>query len=418
MHFTILTTVTALTALANAIPFEQHYEVSKFAHPGALHSSKDIERIKARVAAKDEPWSTAFKHLSTRPLVQTTWKPSPKEVLARFPPGTVPAEKNLTNNSPSAYRDAHSAYGLALRWLVTGNTSFADAATKTLDGWGSTLKVIDGNEDLFLAAGLYGYQFANAAELLRDYQGWPKKNQTVFGNMLNTVFAPKNHYFLTTHSGKPDFYYANWDLCNIASMMAIGIFTDNSTMYNWAVKTFLNGLPDSSTVINGALPYFSIANFTEEGSGKTLMQGQEAGRDQGHATLCFALLGVIGQQGYNQGIDLYGAYGNQILNGAEYAGKFNAGNNSVPYKPYHSWEGILPVVSEKKRFDIRPGFEAIYAHYSDVRGINASWTKAYRNLVNRNLTANIEGGGGDYGPNSGGFDAFGHGTLLYRISGQ
>lgn len=103
---------------------------------------------------------------------------------------------------------------------------------------------------------------------------------------------------------------------------------------------------------------------------------------------------------------------------AEYAGKFNAGNHSVPYTPYRSWEGVLPVVSEKQRFSIRPGFEAIYAHYSDIRGMNASWTKAYRDFVNKNLTANIEGGGGDYGPNSGGFDAFGHGTLLYRISGQ
>lgn len=78
---------------------------------------------------------------------------------------------NLTNNYPSAYRDAHSAYGLALRWLITGNTSFADAAIRTLDGWGSTLKSIDGNEDMYLAAGLYGYQFANAAELLRNYHG-------------------------------------------------------------------------------------------------------------------------------------------------------------------------------------------------------------------------------------------------------
>jgi hypothetical protein len=50
--------------------------------------------------------------------------------------------------------------------------------------------------------------------------------------------------------------------------------------------------------------------------------------------------------------------------------------------------------------------------------MNASWSKAYRDFVNKNLTANIEGGGGDYGPNSGGFDAFGHGTLLYRIKGE
>jgi hypothetical protein len=102
---------------------------------------------------------------------------------------------------------------------------------------------------------------------------------------------------------------------------------------------------------------------------------------------------------------------------AEYAGKFNT-NYSVPYTPYRSWEGILPVVSEKQRFSIRPGYEAIYSHYNDIRGMNASWSKAYRDFVNKNLTANIEGGGGDYGPNSGGFDAFGHGTLLYRIKGQ
>jgi hypothetical protein len=56
MHFTIFTTVTALAALASAIPHQQHYEVTKFAHPGALHSSRDIKRIKSRVAAKDEPW--------------------------------------------------------------------------------------------------------------------------------------------------------------------------------------------------------------------------------------------------------------------------------------------------------------------------------------------------------------------------
>ena len=56
MRFTIFTVVTAFTALADAVPRRQHYEVSEFAHPGALHSSEDIKRVKARVAAKDEPW--------------------------------------------------------------------------------------------------------------------------------------------------------------------------------------------------------------------------------------------------------------------------------------------------------------------------------------------------------------------------
>lgn len=283
---------------------------NQFKHPGALHTSVDIDRVKKHVQKQEEPWFTAFKHLESRPLAQPTRKPSPQVLLVR---GRNP-DTNLTQNYPSAYRDAHAAYQLALRWLITDNTTFADAAAKILSGWAATLTDIDGNEDKFLAAGLYGYQFANAGELLRSYHGWPKQNQTAFGTMLNNIFARYNQNFLDNHNFKPDFYYANWDLCNIASLMAIGIFNDNQTMYNFAIDYFKYGLEDGA-VANGALPFFSIANFTEEGSGKTLMQGQESGRDQAHTLLCFALLGVIGQQGYNQGVDLFALYDNQILNG-------------------------------------------------------------------------------------------------------
>ncbi|KAK7413926.1 hypothetical protein QQX98_007193 [Neonectria punicea] len=279
-----------------------------FVHPGALHTAKDILRVKKHVAHRDEPWYTAFKHLEQSVHAQTTWKATPQTVLVRG------VNSELAQNYVYAYRDVHSAYQLALRWLISGNASYADVAVDILDGWGATLTEINGNEDLFLAAGLYGYQFANAAELLRLYPGWSKSNQTAFGAMLDTVFARCNRLFLDEHNNKPDFYYANWDLCNIASLMAIGIFNENKTMYDFAVEYFKNG-PPGGVVSNGALPFFSIANFTEEGSGKTLMQGQEAGRDQGHALLDFALLGVIGQQGYNQGVDLYATFGNQILNG-------------------------------------------------------------------------------------------------------
>jgi hypothetical protein len=102
------------------------------------------------------------------------------------------------------------------------------------------------------------------------------------------------------------------------------------------------------------------------------------------------------------------------LYSAEYAAKYNTGHD-VPYKAYESWEGNLTVVSDSQRYNLRPGFETIYSHYAELKGLNASWTGAYREFVNKNLTANIEGGGGDYGPNSGGYDAFGHGTLMYRL---
>ncbi|KAJ5521487.1 exopolysaccharide inner membrane protein-like protein [Penicillium freii] len=408
MHFkNILASLTLLSACAVA-------HAKPFVHPGALHTNQDIQRIKKYVKAEAQPWSRAWQHLESTTLAQTTWVPKPQEILVRGTNATW--QPTPAQNYGDAYRDAHSAYQLTLRWLIGGNTSYADHAVQILNGWGSTLRDINGTEDKFLAAGLYGYQFANAAELLRVYPGWTKADQTVFGTMLNDVFAKYNLDFLEHHNYKTNFYYANWDLCNIASLQAIGIFNDNQTMYEYAVHYWQYGLPDSSVVVNGALPYFSIANFTED-SGKQLMEIQESGRDQGHATLCIALLGVIGQQGWNQGVDLFSTYQHEILHAAEYVAKYNT-NNTVPYTPYTSWEGLLSVVASKQRFSVRPGYEAVASHYAGVKHMNASWSMEYRDYVNQNISADVEGGGGDYGPNSGGYDAFGHGTLLYRIKSE
>lgn len=275
-----------------------------FVHPGALHTADDIARVKAHVDAGDEPWTTAWQLLTSNDHAQADWTPSPLETIYRGSDG-VHAE-----NYGSAYNDAAAAYQLAIRWLVSGNDSYADTSVAILNAWGSTLKNISGNSDLFLAAGLYGYQFANAGELMRGYTGWSTDDQAAFGTMLTDIFAKYSRSFLDDHNGNgPLIYYANWDLCNIADLLAVGIFTDNQTMYDHAITYLLTG---PST---GALPVFSIANYTEEGSGKILMQGQEAGRDQGHALLDFAILGVIAQQGYNQGDDLFSTYGNEILNG-------------------------------------------------------------------------------------------------------
>lgn len=73
-------------------------------------------------------------------------------------------------------------------------------------------------------------------------------------------------------------------------------------------------------------------------------------------------------------------------------------------------------ISSASRLAIRPGFELIYAHYAGVKGMDASWTGPYRDMVNGNTTGDVEGGGGDYGGNSGGYDGLGYGTLLFRLS--
>lgn len=44
-----------------------------------------------------------------------------------------------------------------------------------------------------------------------------------------------------------------------------------------------------------------------------------------------------------------------------------------------------------------------------LKGLKAPNVKAFAHKVQ------VEGGGGDYGPNSGGYDQLGYGTLLYSL---
>ncbi|KAL3480793.1 chondroitin AC/alginate lyase [Aspergillus californicus] len=375
-----------------------------FVHPGALHTIKDFERINTHVANGDEPWNTSWALLEASKYAQASYEPTPKEIVYRGANGVD------SENYPSLYRDTAAAYQLAIRWKISNDTGYADAAVNILSSWAATLTGIDGTSDKFLASGLYGYQMANAAELMSDYSGWDSSNKTATATMLTEVFASMNTLFLEEHNGNDYYhYYANWDQCNIASLLAIGIFTDNQTMYDYALDFVRTG-PS-----NGALPVFAIANYTESGSDKVLTQGQEAGRDQGHSTLDIVLLGIIAQQAYNQGDDLFATYSNEILNAAEYVGKYNVGND-VPYTLYESYEGDQTVISNSSRGEIRPGFELLSAHYGQLKGLDSSWTDAYRDWVNANSTGGVEGGGGSYASTSGGFDGLGFGSLLYRIS--
>ncbi|MFX5705817.1 hypothetical protein ABTE52_22790, partial [Acinetobacter baumannii] len=60
--------------------------------------------------------------------------------------------------------------------------------------------------------------------------------------MMLRVFYPMNHDFLTRHNGaRIDHYWANWDLANMSSMMAIGILADRHDLYQEAVRYFKQG---------------------------------------------------------------------------------------------------------------------------------------------------------------------------------
>lgn len=363
-----------------------------FVHPGLLHTQADFDRMAAKVSTNAAPWKAGWDRLVANRHAQSAWKASPLATVVRGGAG---------ENYGTLYNDIHAAYQNALRWKITGVTANGDAARDILNAWSGTLKAVTGNADRFLAAGIYGYQFANAAEIMRGYDGFDLDR---FKNMMLNVFYPLNDQFLTGHNDACiTNYWANWDLCNMNSVLAIGILCDDQAKVDRAVSYFKTGAG------NGAI--MNVVPFLHPDG---LGQWQESGRDQGHTMMGVGQLGTFCEMAWNQKYDLYGYADNRFMRGAEYIAKYNLGE-AVPFTTY-TWgtgqncaQRSHTEISPASRGQDRPVWELVYNHYAVRKGLSVPNIAAYAARVR------AEGGGGDYGPNSGGFDQLGFGTLTCSL---
>jgi hypothetical protein len=367
-----------------------------FAHPGLLHPGADLARMAAKVKAGAQPYTAGYAKLTANRHSQSDWTPNPQAIVYRGvevrPPST------WKQNYWILYNDIHAAYQNALRYHVSGDSAHADTAVAILNAWSAKLTKVFGNADRWLAAGIYGYQAANAAELVRDHKDFQLER---FQKMLVDVFYSASEDFLVRHNGTPaPHYWPNWDLCNIACALATGIFCDDQAKVERAVEYFKHG--DGMGSIKHAIPVVH-----DDG----LAQWMEAGRDQGHSLMGVGLMGTICEMAWNQGIDLYGYDDNRFLKGAQYVAKWSLGGN-VQYTPYAALDrrpGIQhpTAVAPASPTQMRPVWAMVANHYTKRRGLSATY------LTQMAAKAAPEGGGGDYGPNSGGFDQLGFGTLAF-----
>lgn len=371
--------------------FSSAYTIAQpFIHPGLLHTEQSFTRMRNKVDAGAEPWLSGWKRLTSNSHASLNWVSSAVDTVYRGYDGTHPENYHLL------YNDIAAAYATAIRWKVSGDVAYANKSIEILNAWSSKLKYLGGNNDRVLAAGLYGYQLANAAEIMRTYSGWKAADFTRFKNMMLTVFYPVNHGFLTRRERCITHFYANWDQCTMMSILAIGVLCDNREYYNEAVNYFKHGAGNGA--IGNAVYYIH-----ENGLG----QWQESGRDQGHSSLGIGLMGIFCEMAWNQGDDLYGYDDNRFLKGAEYVAKYNLGED-VPYTTYNNCLNVNQTqISAGGRGNTRPIWELVYNHYVHRKGLSAPYTAKFA------VKVRPEGGGGNYGPSSGGYDQLGYGTLLY-----
>lgn len=366
-----------------------------FIHPGILHTQADLDRMKIKVNAGAQPWKSGWDRLVSNSFAQSTYTPNPQDTVCC---GNVcPHGETFM----ALARDCAAAYQNALRYRISGDTVYANSAIRILNAWVSKLVIINGDSNAGLRAGLYGYQLAAAAELMRGYSRWSSADFENFKSMMLTKFYPINSDFLKRHNNTCfDHYWANWDLSNMTTVIAIGVLCDDSVIFNEAVNYFKNG--------TGSGQIDRLCNNLYDGN-PVLGQGQESGRDQGHATLCISLVSAFCQIAFNQGEDLFAYKNNKVLALCEYTAKYNLGYD-VPWTNYTNCEkNEMDSISSGGRGTIRPSWELIYNHYSRLKKLYAPWSKMFADSLRP------EGGGGNYGGNSGGFDQLGFGTLTYTL---
>jgi hypothetical protein len=318
-----------------------------FVHPGLLHGQADLDRMRQRVQAGVEPWKSGFEALRRDGQSRADWKlRGPFEVVTRET-GNAPGNAQMV-------LDGNAAYQNALMWCVTGDETYARKATEILNAWGRTLRQMDGR-DVQLSAGLNGFKFVNAAELMRHtYPAWPREDVARFQHMLQEAILPPIKDFATFANG-------NWDDACLVTIMAIGVFCDDRALFDRAVAYYREG------VGNGRLTHYVI---NESG------QCQESGRDQQHTQLGLGLLAEACEIAWHQGVDLYGEADNRLLKGFEYAARFNLGND-VPFVPDVDTTGKYrhKKISLEGRGTLRPIYEMVWNHYQVRRGIPAPFTK-------------------------------------------
>jgi len=374
---------------------EQPAKSGGFVHPGLLHSEEDFKRMRIHIGR--EPWKSGWEKLTGNYHASLDYKPRPVENVVRG--------RDRAHTEPENYRllfnDIAAAYACALRWRISGDRRYAEKSVEIMNAWSSTLKQLSGSTDVDLAAGIYGYEFANAAEIMRTFKGWKPADFARFQKMMLAVFYPINKDFLIRHNGTPlNHYWANWDLCNIASTIAIGVLCDKHSIYQEGIRYAKQGKGMGS--IRNAIYYVHPGG---------LGQWQESGRDQGHTTMGIGIMGAICEMAWKQGDDLYGYDNNRFLAGCEYVAKYNLGED-VPFKTFSSDKWTQTEISSNARGNVRPVWELVYNHYVKLKGLPAPYTTQMAEK------GRPEGGGGDYGPNSGGFDQLGYGTLTATLDEQ
>ncbi len=409
-------------------------QAAAFVHPGGLHKRSDVERMRYMFLAEVEPWAS-----SGQALLAHTHASEDYEVRGDASWTSVDREGD---HGPEWESDATAAYLNALAWTLTGDVGHAEKCVEIFNTWVNLTDVSGGGTEA-LNAGLFAWKMVEAAELVRwTYDGWNSADVQAFSEMLvypgySRTEVPADDqgtFYWRIYRGDPG-RHGNQDLIAWRAMVTMGVFLDNSTMFDRALN-YVKGLPHPQN----DLPYATgpspsgtqlddneyTTTYQYVGSAETDAdfgyngvlehyiwengQCQESSRDQQHAFFGLGAMAGIAEVAWNQGDELYNVLENRLLLGFEFTGRYNTSwVTSFPDQP-DPWEPAVPDFIQRldrtgrwlskainpyfesdfttlSRGDFpgkRPVFEQPLAHYQVRMGLppeSTTWTQRSRDAA-------------------------------------
>lgn len=204
-----------------------------FVHPGIDQSQNDLNYMKHLVLSGNPEYVKAFELLKNEVKLDSKIKTYSHIISGPYAKPDI-GGKELSESSSIAYK-------CALLWFITGDDAYAEKAINIIEEWSDVLRSFNENNAKLLVA-LTGYQFCNAAEILRyNYSGWSQKHTDSMSKLMMSVYYPTICYYFSEANG-------NWDGAIMHTLMAIAVFMDNKQLFDSVIDHYLHGKCNGSLV--------------------------------------------------------------------------------------------------------------------------------------------------------------------------
>jgi hypothetical protein len=312
---------------------------ASFQHPGVFINQQQLNYVKAQVAAKTEPFYTAYQKALENSICSLSYKP-------KGPPSDGVIDCGSYSNPDYGCSDDDSdgsaAYMQALLWFITGTKQYATNSITLLNKYGSSLKQFN-NSNAPLQAAWSALKWTRAAELIRyTNAGWASSDITAYENLLTKVYLP-----LMIDGSSSN---GNWELSMIEAMLGIAVFNENLDLFNRAVGFWKQRVPayyyyeplDGSKpqpAPRGTADWYGQQVFNSSVNGIC----QETCRDLGHTQYGTSSALNAAETARIQGVDLYGSesarltaaleFNTNLLIGAKVPSYVCGGKVDISYDP-------------------------------------------------------------------------------------